>query len=161
MLLPAKDGLARRRWTWQAISDLFLDDEINETTLAYIAQVVAECGYSDKELDAIYRREVAPAVAFNYFVDGPLWGYWDSVWLEEQILRPRRIRYWFDRLIVAPLPLWLLRHEWKHVKQLLRERRDHVRQQQAELGDRWKPCWAGQAPNYRWASHENASSPST
>ena len=65
MLPPAKEDLLRRRWIWQALSDLFLDDEITEDRLRYIARTCAECGFTENELGFIYRREVAPAVAFN------------------------------------------------------------------------------------------------
>src|SRR5262245_4760077 len=62
MLPPAKDDLLRRRWIRQALSDLFLDEEITEDTLYHIARITAECEYTDEELEAIYRHEVAPAV---------------------------------------------------------------------------------------------------
>jgi hypothetical protein len=156
MLPPAKEDRLRRRWVWQALSDLFLDDEVTEDTLRYIARIAAECGYSDEELDAIYRREVAPAVAFNLFDVAGTWGYFDTVWLEELILRPHGLWYWFERLIIAPFPVWLQRHERRQLREMLGEERQRVREEQEKPGSQWKPCCAEEAPCYRWASAEPA-----
>jgi hypothetical protein len=154
--VPAKDDLARRRWVWQALSDLFLDEQVSDDTLRHIARVAAECGYSDEELDAIYRHEVAPAVAFNAFDPAGTWGYFDTVWLERRILARRGLWYWFNRLLVAPLPVWLLRDDWRWVKCLLGPERQRVRSEQARQGGQWQPCWAKEAPCLRWASSEQS-----
>lgn len=158
MLPHPKEDLPRRRWIWQAISDLFLDEEITEDTRRYIARVAAECGYTDEELEVIYRREVAPSVAVNTFSPAGVWGYWDSVWLEKMILRPRGLGYWFDRVIVAPLPLRLLRHEWAQIKNLLAVERERVRKEQEELGELWKPIWSESPLCLRW---EGSNKPGT
>lgn len=150
MLPSAKEDLMRRRWIWQALFDLFLDDEPAAVELRYIARIAAECGYSDEELEAIYRREVAPAVAFNAFSSAGTWGYFDTEWLEKRTRRFRGLGYWFDRLIVAPLPVWLMRHAWRRVKSLFREERERVREEQEKQGSEWKPCWAEKAPCLRW-----------
>jgi hypothetical protein len=154
MLPPAKEDLVRRRWIWQALSDLFLDEDLTEDTLRYIARIAGECGYADEELEAIYRREVAPAVAFNCFSPAGTWGYFDTVWLEKQILRSRGLGYWFDRLVIAPLPVWPLRHVWRRFKRMLAEQRELVREEQQKQGSQWRPCWAKEAPCLLWASDE-------
>jgi hypothetical protein len=159
MLPPAKEDLLRRRWMWMALSDLFLDEEVTKDTLCEIARIAAECGYTEQELDAIYRCEVAPAVAFNAFDMAGTWGYFDTVWLEKRILRPHGLGYWFDRLIIAPLPVWCLRHDWRQVKALLREQRDLVREEQEKQGGEWKPCCAQEAPCLRWQSSEPRNTP--
>lgn len=156
MLLPAKEDLLRRRWIWQALSDLFLDDEITEDTLQYIARIAAECGYTQEDLESIYRREVAPAVGFNLLDAAGTWGYFDTVWLEERILRPSGSGSWLDRWLLAPLAVSLLRSEWKRLRALLEEQRGRVRQEQEEQGSQWKPCWTQEAPCYRWQSAEQA-----
>lgn len=152
MLPHPKEDLARRRWVWQAVSDLFLDEEVSEDKLRYIAQVTAECGYTSDELDAIYRREVATAVAFNIFLVAGTWGYWDSEWLEKKILRPPGLCYWFDRVLIAPLPLWLLRHEWARVRALLPKEHERVRKEQEKLGEQWKPICSESPLCLRWES---------
>lgn len=153
VLPPANEDLLRRRWVWQALSDLFLDDEITDDTLRYAARISAECDYSDEELDAIFRNEVAPALAFNYFDVAGVWGYFDSAWLQERILTNRGFGYWFDRLIVAPIPLWLLRNYWTQFKGMLKEERARVRDSRERVDGQWTPCCHEDAPVFRW---ENA-----
>ncbi len=148
MLPPAREDLRRRRWIWQALSDLFLDEETTEFELRHIARVAAECDYSDEDLDTIYRHEVAPAVAFNFYDVAGVCGFFDSEWLEERILQGGPFGHWFDRLIVAPLPVRLVRNHWSRIQTLLVEERERVRALRLELGSEWKPCCAEDAPRF-------------
>jgi hypothetical protein len=154
VLPSASDDLLRRRWVWQALSDLFLDDEITADTLRYAARICAECSYSDEELDAIYRNEVAPALAFNYFLVAGVGGYFDSVWLQERILRDRTLGYWFDRLVLAPVALRTLRSDWIQLKSMLEEERVRTRENVERADGLWKPCCMQEAPIYRWQDAE-------
>lgn len=159
MLPAAYEDLKRRRWVWQALSDLFLDDEITDDVLRYAARIASECEYSDEELDTIYRREVAPALAFNYFQVAGVWGFFDSVWLQERILRNRGIGYWFDRLILAPIALRTLSNDWKRLKGMLREERVRILDIRGRLDDLWQPCCIEEAPTYHWQSAERSRAP--
>ncbi len=150
MLSEAKDDLRRRRWVWQAVSDLFLDEEPDEFVLRGIARTAAECGYSADDLEVIYRTEVAPAVAFNAFATAGIWGYFDTEWLESRILRANAIGYWVTRLTIAPIVTLLLSGKWKQVKAFMVEEGRRVVLAQREVG--WKSSCAEEAPIYRWGS---------
>ena len=148
VLPPAQDDLRRRRWIWQAISDLFLDEEPDDHTFRHIARVAAECEYTEYEIEAIYNKEVGPAVGFNLLDPAGTWGYFDTLWLEDRILRRSMIGYWFDRLLAA-LPCLLTRRHWNQVKRILVE--EHMRVASAKRTSGWKPCCVAEAPIYRWA----------
>src|SRR5262249_31407867 len=124
------------------------DEEVTESTLRQIARVTAECGYSDADLEIVFRREVAPAVAFNVYDMAGTWGYFDTEWLQKRILRRHGLDYWFYRLIFAPWPGWDLRNQWRRVKALLSQERERVQQQLA--GGEWQRCCAREAPCLRW-----------
>jgi len=47
----------RRIQVWQALSELFLDTEIDATTYKYIARTVTESGYSAFEVKSILWNE--------------------------------------------------------------------------------------------------------
>lgn len=147
---PPNQDRVRRRWIWQALSDLFLDEETTEDTILYIARIAAECEYSDAELDAIYRREVAPAVAFNMFCVAGAWGYFDTIWLENRILQRHEPVYWIDHYVLAPLAMFVIRKIWIRIKLELELQRQRVEQEKARLGDQWQPCWAQEGNCYRW-----------
>lgn len=150
MLPEAKDDLRRRRWVWQAVSDLFLDEEPDDADLRAIARTAAECEYSTEELEAIYRQEVAPALAFNALSTAGVWGYFDTEWLEGRILRCNALGYWITRLTIAPLVTQLLSNKWKRIKSFMTEECQRV--ERARLENGWKPCCAGEAPIYRWGT---------
>lgn len=59
-----QDERARRRRTWDALSDAFLDTE-TRWYLPRIARGVADCGYSAAELERIWHREIVPECAWN------------------------------------------------------------------------------------------------
>jgi hypothetical protein len=147
--LPSAEGdLHRRRWVWHAVSDLFLDEPAEEFLLRQIAKTAAECGYTDDELDAIFRREVAPAVGYNVISVAGVWGYFDTEWLEEQILRPNPIVYWMGRLWYGPIACVMLSSVWRSVMSYLPEERATVAAMR--LDPAWKPCCSNNAPVYRW-----------
>ena len=75
---------------WTALSELFLDTELQDDDYAGIAAVLDRSGLPRERLQAILNYEVAPAFAFN-LVD--LAGEW-TPWSEEEVLEimsaPRR-----------------------------------------------------------------------
>ena len=98
VLRPAGLDPARRRPVWLALSDLFLDTDVNLLREGN-ARTLAASLYSMDELDAILREEVYPACSFNLSQVTGEWAGFDADWLERRILRggppPRS---WWRRL---------------------------------------------------------------
>ena len=70
-----------RREVWFAISDLFLDQQLDDDWIRSIAHKLAESGFDWAELDSIYRYEVAPFLCpFPYPAIGP-WTEFDRDWV--------------------------------------------------------------------------------
>lgn len=57
-----------RESVWLALSELWLDADLDEADLAAIARTLAISGFSVAELESIYRLEVAPVVWANTWV---------------------------------------------------------------------------------------------
>lgn len=97
-LRPAESDLARRRPVWLALSDLFLDTDVNLFREGN-TRTLAASPYSLEELDTILREEVYPACSFNLSQVAGEWAGFDADWLERRILRggppPRS---WWRRL---------------------------------------------------------------
>jgi hypothetical protein len=70
---------------WRALSDLFLDTEIDETTYAYIARVVLETGYTVQEAQDILWGEVFPVLHLNLKSVAGEWAGWPDDWLLERL----------------------------------------------------------------------------
>ncbi len=90
---PAPEGLdaaqlARRRDAWVALADLFLDSEIRDG-LPMAATSLAESGYSDVEIEAIFLHEVTPILHWNLKQVAGMWGSFDASWLASEIQRRR------------------------------------------------------------------------
>lgn len=81
------DLLDRRRPVWLTLSDLFLDDDVDDAAQKGIARSLLESGYDWAQLDAIVVTEVAPVLHVNLRMIAGDWGMFDPDWLEESILR--------------------------------------------------------------------------
>lgn len=79
--------IAERLPVWEAISELWLDTEHEESDLEYIARRLAESGYSLDELEDIYRVEVAPVVHGNLRQVAGEWIGFGPEWLKDAVLR--------------------------------------------------------------------------
>lgn len=78
--------LENRKPLWTAFSDLWLDTEVSQMTLNYIAREMKASGYPLAELKYIYQHEVAPVVYRNLLVvPGGVWTVFDETWLNDAI----------------------------------------------------------------------------
>lgn len=71
--------------TWQALSSLFLDTEMDDMTYDYIARVVLESGYSPREIHNILWNEVFPVLEANLRSVAGEWAGWTDEWLLEHL----------------------------------------------------------------------------
>jgi len=70
---------------WQALSELFLDTEVEDATFARIARVVLETGYSAQEVRNILWNEVFPVLEANLRSMAGEWAGWPDEWLLEHL----------------------------------------------------------------------------
>ena len=85
VLRPAQSDLECRRPVWLALSDLFLDTDVNLLRAGNVCTLAAS-PYTLDELDAILREEVYPACSFNLSLVAGEWAGFDADWLERRIL---------------------------------------------------------------------------
>lgn len=82
----SESEIEKRLPVWNALSDLFLDTELDEVTHKYIAKVIMESGYEPDEIHSILWREVFPAVGDNLRIVTGEWVSFNSEWLKDRIL---------------------------------------------------------------------------
>lgn len=75
----------RRLTVWRALSELFLDTELDASAYARIAQVVAASGYSPDELKTILWNELFPVLQYNLRSVAGEWSGWSDEWLVQHI----------------------------------------------------------------------------
>ncbi len=68
--------ISRRAPVWQAMSNLFLDTELDEGDCLAIAAAIIRAGFSRDEAELIFRSEVLPVFAPNLFSVAGDWQGW-------------------------------------------------------------------------------------
>lgn len=112
-----------RRVARCAISELFVDTELDERDFARLRAMLNESQLSQTELDFIYYEEIAPLLYRNLDVPAGEWAGFDPDWLEAEIGKrqvkapsggaswlSRARRYWVTRTT---------RNDWQKLKRSL------------------------------------------
>lgn len=109
--------LNQRKPLWIALSDLFLDTELQEYTLAHIAKTMKESGNSLDEIHDILMLEVLPVCIGNlHTLPGGIWTGFEENDLIKAIIsakRPNRFKRWLHRRNFK-----LINDDWEKVLQL-------------------------------------------
>lgn len=100
-----------RRRVWEAMSELYLDTDIDAEVLARVAEAVARSPYSLAELERILRHEVHPVLVSNLYSVAGVWSGFDRDWLagsiDAYLRRPWPVRWWRSRVMRAhAVVLW-------------------------------------------------------
>jgi hypothetical protein len=82
----SESEIEKRFPVWNALSDFFLDTELDEIAHKYIAKVVVDSGYEPQEIHNILWKEVLPAVGDNLRIVAGEWAGFNPEWLKERIL---------------------------------------------------------------------------
>jgi hypothetical protein len=119
---PPSEELERRRPVWEALSAIFLDNEIDEAARARIADVLHLSGYTLPELESILWSELCPVLHTNLLGTAGEWSGFDVRHVEQRILAREagRLRQWWSYLNGGHIA----RHEWRRIKQAMVVRRN-------------------------------------
>ena len=114
---------------WEALSSLWLDTEVTDRDLEWIARVMADSGLTIEELWRVYSYEVAPVVYMNIYSFAGQWLGFSPDWLRTEIVRnlrdrPRRTRFWTLFPITRCLMLSQTHDDWKKLVAIVRRRRN-------------------------------------
>ena len=101
----------KRLKIWRALSDLFLDTEIEDFTFKYIARTISESGLSLSEVEEILWYEVYPVLESNLRSVTGVWEGWPDSWLLKNLppsVRPSAIHG-------EPTIIKEIKHCWQQV----------------------------------------------
>lgn len=118
---------------WDALSTLWLDTEVTELDLEWIARVMVDSGLTIQELWRVYSYEVAPVVYKNRYSFVGQWSGFSTDWLRSEIVhnlrdRPLRTRFWTLFPITRSLMLGPTNDDWKKLVAIVRNRRNQAGQ---------------------------------
>lgn len=111
---PATNEVDLRMPVLVALSELFLDTELQEEDHQRIARVLAASPYSEKKLDEILRFELTPVLKWNLLSVAGEWAGFHEEWLRDALI-PRIDKRPFFR----PGVFWMMRRRWKHILSLV------------------------------------------
>lgn len=77
----SEEEIKARKPVWVALSDFYLDTELGESELAYIAGVIKGSPYDIEQAKLIDFNELYPALKFNLFDIAGAWAGFDRDWL--------------------------------------------------------------------------------
>jgi hypothetical protein len=120
------EELERREPVWVALSDLFLDAELQEHDFRHIARILAESGYADDELQHILFREVFPVCIGNLRHPAGVGGGFSPEWVKEHV--SRNVPHATPDLPLSPPDRWMVEQEWQRVMRLLPDARRRVQE---------------------------------
>jgi hypothetical protein len=86
------EGLRQRLPLWEALSEFWLDTELTDIQLDWIARAIADSPYTVSEVRLIHDFEVAPAVCVNVASIAGEWAGFDTEWLTSRCSRFARRR---------------------------------------------------------------------
>jgi hypothetical protein len=75
------EEIERRRPVWIALSDLWLDNEIDEDWAKQIAEVVVSSGFTEATINDVFFNELAPFLGLNHLVVAGEWAGFDEEWV--------------------------------------------------------------------------------
>lgn len=112
----------RRLPVWHALSDVFLDTELQARDYHRIGRTLDISGYSLAELRSILEDEVAPAFASNLWSVAGEWAGWSENDVQTIMLKSLSRR----RLPLLSWLKWLMRRrhieqEWEKIEQFLKQ----------------------------------------
>ena len=81
------------------MSDLWLDTELSDERLKWIACAVRNSGLNREELEVVFRHELAPFLGSNQLNVAGVWTGFDPDWVCEEAQKLRGKRRILDRLL--------------------------------------------------------------
>lgn len=106
--------ISRRLPVWVALSDTFLDTELEPEAYRYIAAEIARAGYNEDEGETIYREDVVPAFAGNLLGVAGEWSGWPPEFVRNRVLTKRSS--WFGIILFQMLMGRHITIEWSQIR---------------------------------------------
>jgi hypothetical protein len=108
----ASEDIPNRRPVWEALSEGFLVDEIPTAELQRLGQTLAASPYTVDEIEEILYDEVYPACIWNVISLTAAWPFFESAWLQAEIMNKRQSRFTLPRF----LKVWTIPGQWREIK---------------------------------------------
>lgn len=116
--------ITQRRPVWVALSEFYLDTELQDEDFKWIAGVLLKSPYSLEEVKAIDRYEIFPVLQFNMLVPAGVWEGFEEALLVERItahLARRSVWRNFTEKIHFQRYKWMHKRSWQELEKAYNE----------------------------------------
>ena len=112
--------LERRKPVWKALSEFYLDTELQPSDYDHVARVLGSSGFTLTELKAIDRFEVFPVLINNLLSPTGFWTAFEEPWLHEKcVIACKKKNHALVRLknfIVYSLFVGIMKKQWREIE---------------------------------------------
>ncbi|AZB09197.1 hypothetical protein EG344_10365 [Chryseobacterium sp. G0162] len=116
-----KDSLEKRKQVWVALSELYLDTELQESDFKYLIKTLFESPFTLKETKKIDQYEVFPVLFSNLLSPAGEWGGFSEQILVKNIMKWIETRSKLDIFAIQCLyPIYskINRSYWKRIEEI-------------------------------------------
>lgn len=109
---------------WKALSEFYLDTDLDYSDLKQIAMTIIESPYSFDEVKAIHKYEGFPVLPANLNSIAGDWAGFDESWLINKITSRLNKQTWVDNLgleVKYLMNSWMTSGYWRKVKKIYSE----------------------------------------
>ena len=117
---PTEKQIEDRLPIWEALSEFFLDTELQMDDHERIAQILAATAYTEEEIEGILIGEVYPVCRWNILSVAGEWAGFHPDWLKEKISPRFGKRPRFRSLFILR-HVWMYARHWNKVKARIAE----------------------------------------
>jgi hypothetical protein len=108
-------NIEARKPIWLALSEFYLDTELQEIDFKYITEKILESPYSLEEVKQINKYEVFPILQLNLLSVAGVWAGFDEEWLIKSIIKSLNKRNKVNKLVIESSYLtlkWICTDYW-------------------------------------------------
>jgi len=118
--LNTSNDIENRQTIWIALSELYVDTELEAYHYNYLANLIFESSYSLEEVKRINKNDVFPLLFPNLLSVAGVWEGFDEKWLVETIVKKKRRSNVFKKVCYHAVYFCMkgmFKTDWKKVDQ--------------------------------------------
>lgn len=113
--------IEQRKPIWIALSEFYLDTELDDATLRHISFIIIDSPYTFKEVKRINKYEIFPVLQSNLLSPAGVWAGFDEEWLVERItsrLRSKNILNDAGLEVSYQTFKWMCKDHWVRLERI-------------------------------------------
>jgi len=117
-------AIAHRKPVWIALSEFYLDTELDDSALRHIAFSIIDSPYSFEEVKRINKYEVFPILQHNLLSAAGVWAGFDEEWLVQKVtsrIQSKNVLNDASLEICYQIFKWMCRDYWRRLEKIFND----------------------------------------